>query len=87
LNARSLGRDCERKTSASGKKYLRLSVRVGEGDGARSVSVLAFDPEAIEVADKLVAGARVYVEGKLELSEWIGRDGAKRQGLSVMSWH
>ena len=83
----SLGRDCERKVSASGKRYLRLSVRVGDGDGAQWVSVLAFDPEAIEVADKLVQGARVYVEGKLELSEWTGSNGARRQGLSVMSWH
>jgi len=82
-----LARDCERKTSASGKRYLRLSVRVGDGDGAQWVSVLAFDPEAIEAADKLVAGSRVYIEGKLELSEWTGSNGAKRQGLSVMSWH
>ena len=59
----TLGRDCERKVSSTGKKYLRLSVRVGDGDGAQWVSVLAFDPEAVEVADKLVQGARVYVEG------------------------
>jgi single-stranded DNA-binding protein len=84
---RSLGKNAEPKTSASGKRYLRLSVRVGDGDGAQWVSVLAFDPEAIEVADKLVAGARVYVEGKLELSEWTGSDGVKRQGLNVLSWH
>src|SRR5258706_8615774 len=83
----SLGKNAEQKTSASGKRYLRLSVRVGDGDGAQWVSVLAFDPEAIEVADKLVAGARVYVEGRLELSEWTGNNGAKRQGLSVLSWH
>jgi len=51
------------------------------------VSVLAFDPEAIEVADRLVQGARVYVEGRLELSEWTGSDGTKRQGLNVLSWH
>jgi hypothetical protein len=55
--------------------------------GAQWVSVLAFDPEAIEVADRLVQGARVYVEGKLELSEWTGSNGAKRQGLNVLSWH
>jgi single-stranded DNA-binding protein len=83
----SLGRDCERKVSASGKRYPRLSVRVGDGDGAQWVSVLAFDPEAIEVADKLVAGARVYVEGRLEPSEWTGSDGTKRHGLNVLSWH
>jgi len=83
----SLGKNAEPKTSASGKRYLRLSVRVGDGDAAQWLSVLAFDPEAIEVADKLVQGARVYVEGKLELSEWTGSNGVKRQGLNVLSWH
>src|SRR5258708_32136337 len=83
----TLGRDCECKVSYSGKRYLRLSVRVGDGDGAQWVSVLAFDPEAIEVADKLVQGARVYVEGRITLSEWAGSNAARRQGLSVMSWH
>jgi single-strand DNA-binding protein len=83
----SLGKDAELKTSATGKRYLRLSVRVGDGDGAQWVSALAFDPEAVEVVAKLVAGARVYVEGRLELSEWTTREGAKRQGLNVMSWH
>jgi single-stranded DNA-binding protein len=83
----TLGRDCERKVSASGKRYLRLSVRIGDGDGAQWVSVLAFDPEAIEVVDQLVQGARVYVEGKLELSVWTSNGGVRRQGLSVMSWH
>jgi single-stranded DNA-binding protein len=83
----TLGRDAEPKTSAGGKRYLRISVRVGDGDAAQWLSVLAFDPEAIEVVDKLVQGARVYIEGKLELSERTGSDGARRQGLSVMSWH
>src|SRR6266853_1855852 len=82
----SLGKDAEPKTSARGKRYLRLSVRLGDGDGAQWVSVLAFDPDAIEVADKFMAGARVYVEGKLELSEWTSSDGAKRHGLNVLSW-
>lgn len=82
-----LGRDAEPKISQSGKSYLRLSIRVGDGDSAQWVSVLAFDERALEVAEKLVAGARVYVEGKLNTSEWTGQDGEKRFGLSVMSWH
>jgi single-stranded DNA-binding protein len=71
----------------AGKRYLRLSVRVRDGDGAQWVSVMAFDPEAMAVADRLVQGARVYVEGKLSQTEWTGSDGVKRHGLSVMSWH
>lgn len=83
----TLGRDAEPKTSQSGKPYLRLNVRVGDGDSAQWVGVLSFDERALEVAEKLVAGARVYVEGRLSTNEWVGQDGEKRFGLSVMSWH
>jgi single-strand DNA-binding protein len=82
-----LGRDAERKTSGSGKNYVRLNLRVGDGDGAQWISVLVFGQEAVDAAEKLTKGARVYVEGKLSISEWSGSDGAKRHGLSVMSWH
>jgi single-stranded DNA-binding protein len=48
---------------------------------------MVFDEGATEAAEKFVKGARVYVEGKLSISEWTGQDGATRHGLSVMSWH
>jgi single-stranded DNA-binding protein len=81
----SLGRDAERKTSKTGKSNLRLNVRVGDGDTAQWVGVTAFDERAIEIADKRMKGARVYGEGRL--SDETGQDGAKRHGISVMSWH
>jgi single-stranded DNA-binding protein len=31
-------------------------------------------------------GNKVYVEGTLRLSEWTGRNGEKRTGLSVAAW-
>jgi single-stranded DNA-binding protein len=83
----SLGRDAEAKTSKGGKAYVRLNVRVGDGDTGQWITATVFDAEAIEVADKLVKGARVYLEGRLTLDEWTAQDGAKRHGLSVMSWH
>jgi single-stranded DNA-binding protein len=83
----ALGRDAEPKTSKAGKAYLRLSVRVGDGDGAQWVSVLAFDESTVETAADFLKGVRVYVEGTLQLNEWIGQDGAKRTGLQTMSWH
>ena len=53
----ALGRDTDgQKTSKNGKNYLRLNVRVGDGEGATWVSVLAFDPRAIEQADKFLKG-------------------------------
>jgi single-strand DNA-binding protein len=83
----NLGRDAELKTSRAGKQYLRLNMRVGEGEAVQWVNVTAFDESAIEAADKFTKGARVYCEGRLSLDEWTANDGAKRTGLSVLSWH
>jgi single-stranded DNA-binding protein len=83
----TLGRNAEAKTSKGGKAYVRLNVRVGDGDSGQWITATVFDTAAIEVADKLVKGARVYIEGRLTLDEWTAQDGAKRHGLSVMSWH
>lgn len=83
----ALGRDAESKVSKTDKPYLRLSVRVGDGDSTQWISVMAFDSTAIEASDKLVKGARVYVEGRLSINEWTNQEGIKRYGLSVMSWH
>jgi single-strand DNA-binding protein len=82
-----LTKDAEIKTSKAGKSYLRSSVRVENGDKAEFINVMVFDPDAIAAADKLVKGARVYIEGKLSLDEWTAQDGSKRTGLSCMSWH
>ena len=83
----TLGRDAEAKTSKTGKAYLRLNVAVESGEQTTWVSVMAFDPRAIENAAGFIKGSRVYVEGKLSLSEWTAPDGTTRQGLSLMSWH
>jgi single-stranded DNA-binding protein len=83
----TLGRDAELKTSKSGKRYVRLNVRVGAGDQAQWVSVTSFDPDGIAVAEKLIKGARLYIEGVLGLDAWTAADGAKQTSLSVMSWH
>jgi single-stranded DNA-binding protein len=83
----ALGRDAESKTSKTGKNYLRLNLRVGDGDTAQWVSVMTFDQSAIDAAASMTKGARVYIEGKLSLDEWSGQDGVKRHGLSVLSWH
>jgi single-strand DNA-binding protein len=83
----SLVRDAEAKTSKAGKQYLRLNLRVENGETAHFINTTVFDADAIPIADKLVKGARVYLEGRLTLDEWTAQDGSKRHGLSVMSWH
>ena len=83
----SLGRDAEQRASKPGRPYLLLNVRVGEGDGAQWVNVRCIDKDAVEIADRFVKGARVYVEGKLSLNEWTTADGVVKAGLSCMLDH
>jgi single-stranded DNA-binding protein len=83
----SLAANAEARTSKTGKPYLRFRARVGDGDDVQWVGVTCFDEKAIAVANKLVKGARAYIEGRLSLDDWTAADGTKRHGLSVMSWH
>jgi single-strand DNA-binding protein len=83
----TLARDAESKTSKTGKHYLRFTARVGDGDDACWVSVMTFDDRALELSDKFVKGARVYVEGRLSLNQWTDQAGAQKTGLNVMSFH
>jgi single-strand DNA-binding protein len=83
----TLSRDADLKTSKKGKAYARMNVRVGDGDGAQWINVMAFGDDVQELAQKLVKGARVYIEGSIKLDEWTAQDGTKRHSLSVMSWH
>jgi single-stranded DNA-binding protein len=82
-----LGKDAETKTSAAGKPYLRLNIRTGDADAAQWINAMCFDADAVAQAERLCKGARVYIEGAIKLDEWTGQDGAKRHGLSLMSWH
>jgi single-stranded DNA-binding protein len=83
----TLARDGELKTSKAGKQYLRFTARVGDGDAAQWLSVMAFDEEAIGQASKFTKGAAIYCEGAIKLDSWTGQDGAERHGLSVMARH
>jgi single-stranded DNA-binding protein len=58
---------------------------VGEGDEVTWVSVSVFEEKARTLAG-LAKGVEVYVEGRLSLNTWTGRDGAERTGLSVSAW-
>ena len=83
----TLGKDAETKTSAAGKAYLRLNIRTGDGNAAQWINAMCFDADAIAQAERLCKGARLYIEGTIKLDEWTGQDGAKRHGLSLLSWH
>lgn len=48
---------------------------------------MVFGNDVPELAQRLVKGSKIYIEGTLKLDEWTAQDGTKRHGLSVMSWH
>lgn len=83
----SLARDAEAKTSKAGKQYLRLNVRVENGEAAQFINTTVFDTDAIADAARLRKGARVYIEGRLSLDTWTSADGAAKTGLSCMAFH
>ena len=59
--------------------------RCGRGRGQTYLSAIVFGDSATEVAT-LVKGERVYLEGRVEISEWVGRDGEKKTGLKITSF-
>jgi single-strand DNA-binding protein len=82
----TVARNPEPKTSQSGKSYMRLNCRDGDGEKVTWINVTIFGDLVRELAGKVVKGSRVYVEGRLSLDEWTGQDGVKRHGLSVAAW-
>jgi single-stranded DNA-binding protein len=81
-----LTRDADQRISKSGKPFTLLNVVVGDGDARQFVSTIVFGEAALNVAT-LEKGRRVYIEGRIEISEWTGQDGARRSGLKVTSFH
>ena len=78
-------RDPERKTSASGRAYLRFNIRIGSGDGAQFANVMAFN-DVDELGERLAKDSRIYCEGTLTADAWIDRDGKARPSLNIMTW-
>jgi single-strand DNA-binding protein len=80
-----LGQDAELKTSKHGNPWLSLHVAVdGASEEATTwIRVVVFGEMATELHPALKKGAEVYVEGKLRLESWVGKDGRERTGLSV----
>jgi single-stranded DNA-binding protein len=49
------------------------------------VSIAVFEEKARALAG-LKNGAEVYVEGRVTMNTWEGKDGQQRAGLSVSAW-
>jgi hypothetical protein len=77
-----IGQEPMLKESKAGKPWLSFSVAVGEGDDVQWLQVAAFGAKAEELAGAVKKSDRVYVEGRLKLNTWTGKDGTAQAGLS-----
>jgi len=73
----------ELKTSAAGKRWLAVSVVVGQGDDVTWLSVAVFGERAEELAATLGKGDRLYCEGTITLRKWLDKERRERSGLNV----
>ena len=87
---RVVGQGAELRFTSSGVPLVNLTVLVqdskaadGEGQFCR---VGHFGDAAEDLAQQLVKGTDVYVEGRLKLNTWQGADGTPRSGLNVTAW-
>lgn len=82
-----LGRDPDHKLVKGGAlPMLALAIAVEDKAGSSTwVRVTVFGDRADELAATLVKGDRCYVEGRLTLDTWTGKDGAEKSGLSVVA--
>jgi single-stranded DNA-binding protein len=78
-----VGQEPTLRESKAGKPWLSFSVAVGEDENVQWVQIAVFGSRAEELAGSLKKSDRVYVEGRLRLNTWTGRDGAPQAGLSV----
>jgi len=78
------GTDAELKTGqSSGKAWGTVRAVVGSGDTEQWVQIVTFGEGAHALLEGLQKGARVYVEGKIKLDTYTGKDGTPRSGLKV----
>lgn len=85
----NIGRDPELKYSASGTAVVKFSVAdtTGKDDNKKTVwhDVVVFKEQAEHVAASVKKGSRVIVTGRLDKSEYTGKDGVKKQRVEVIA--
>lgn len=82
------GRDAELRFTANGQPLVTCGVAVSEikrDDSVKTqwLDVVVFKEDLLDIMTK---GARIYVEGKLELRQWEDRDGNPKSKLSLTAW-
>jgi single-stranded DNA-binding protein len=82
--AGTLTADANTRTSAAGKDWTALNVKIGDGKSTQWCSIAVFGDDAANVGT-LKAGTAIYCEGRLELRRWENHGGHKMSGLSVVA--
>ena len=85
-----VGNELDLKSSAQGKKYLKLSIathsfRSGEEKTTHWHRVMVFGSQAEICATYLKKGSAVLVEGSLEVRTYNDREGRKVTSVSVIA--
>ncbi len=85
----NVGRDPELKYSAGGTAVVKFSVAdtTGKDDNKKTVwhDVVVFKEQAEHVAASVKKGSRVIVTGRLDKSDYTGKDGVKKQRVEVIA--
>jgi single-strand DNA-binding protein len=85
----NVGRDPELKYSASGTAVVKFSVAdtTGKDDNKKTVwhDVVVFKEQAENVAASVKKGSRVIVTGRLDKSDYTGKDGVKKQRVEIIA--
>jgi len=85
----NLGRDPELRHTSGGNPVvnLRLAVNTGFGDNQRVdwFTVIAWNKLAEICNQYLAKGARIFVEGRLQIRQWEGDDGQTRYATEIVA--
>lgn len=74
-----IGQDSEMKYTPDGKAVTTFSVAISDGkDSTTWYKVTCWEKLAETANEKGKKGTPVYVEGRLKLNEWQGKDGQKK---------
>ena len=81
-------REPERKFTASGLPYTRISVAVNRKSreqGADFFNVVAWNKLAETCAAFVSKGSKICVEGSVQIREYEGKDGVKRSTIDIIA--
>ena len=82
-----LGNDAERK-----ERLIKFSIAVDKGFGENKttmwVNVVTFNEKSFDFLEEyLVKGALVFIQGRIDVHEWISTEGEVRKNFGVVADH